>query len=113
MELNNTQDRIFLLSKTEAEVYFNLDERNEQVETRVAPTPYAIARDAYISDMYQTAEGLSAGQWLLRTPSFDYFEGMVVFQDGKFERSNHKDKGSGNLTVARPAIWLDLDADIF
>lgn len=113
-ELNNTQDRIFLLSKTEAGIYFNLGERNEQEKSRIAPTPYAIAKDAFISGIYQTEEGLPAGQWLLRTPSGDYSDGMVVIQSGTYYGMDKRDNDcSGSLTVARPALWLDLNADIF
>lgn len=116
-ELNNTQDRIFLLSKTEAGIYFNLSMRDEQTGSRIAPTFYAIAQGAFISDTYQTAEGLPAGRWPLRTPCDDYSDGMVVNQSGNYYDyeidHKHRNGGSGSLTVARPALWLDLNADIF
>ena len=117
----NTQDQIFLLSKSEAEVYLGAGRswRNEPEEyavclkARVAPTDYAVAHGALISDQFQTMEGKPAVKWLLRTSDNVYRNVMAVNESGTFGDSDPKEKDSSSLPVARPALWLDLDADIF
>ena len=38
---------------------------------------------------------------------------MSVNESGTYGNSDPKEKDSSSLPVARPALWLDLDADIF
>ena len=119
-EVNNTQDRVFLLSRSEAELYFGADrgwgqtdykEYEPYVRARVAPTPYAIAQGAFVSDQFYTVEGIPAGKWLLRTYGGDC-EGVPLSQAGVFAGviPGQGQSGRGSEQVARPVIWLDLDA---
>jgi len=63
---NSTQDRVFLLSKQEAETYFTT-----QKERMCAPTDAAIAWGAYVSEEYKTTDGRPACFWWLRTSGAD------------------------------------------
>ena len=106
---NNTQDKVFLLSYTEANKYLGVtyDNRNN-VESRIAPTDYAVKQGAgtYSS---KTAEGRAAGWWWLRSPGSYQRNAARVFCDGSL----------GNYYVShidgcvRPALWINLESDIF
>lgn len=118
VEINNTQDRIFVLSESEAEVYFGaarwygwlpVSDYDGWLKSRITPTPYAIAQGAFISDEFQTTEGMPAGRWSLRTSDDEYRRSTTVFQTGVYNE-NKNPTGSGKLDVVRPAFWLDLDA---
>lgn len=107
---NNTQDKIFLLSYAEANRYLGVkywkeDGRNN-TKSRVAPTDYAIETGADSTDIYQTADGMPAGWWWLRSPGINQFDAAGVDCDGSLNGSD-VDDGSG---VVRPALWLDLNA---
>ena len=124
VEVNNTQDRIFLLSNTEVKIYFekgssevedprDYDAYIAQTGLRVAPTPYAIAQGAFISAQFRTSEGLPAGQWTTRTSCDDYTQGDYVREGGVFGDAWIPGlTGSGTEKVARPVFWLDLDAAV-
>ena len=105
VEVNNTQERIFVLSKSETILYFG----GSEAKLRLAPTLYAIAQGAFISDQFQTIEGLPAGRWSLRTSDDEYRWSTTVFQTGAYNE-NKNPTGSGESNVVRPAFWLDLDA---
>ena len=107
---NNTRDQIFLLSFAEANRYLGVtDDDSINTESRVAPTAYAVSQGAYISDIDLTADGEPAGWWWLRSPGFFQYTAADVLSDGSLNNCL-ADYGYG---VARPAFWLDLDADIF
>ena len=106
---NNSQDRIFLLSYAEANKYLGVTyEDRENTKSRVAPTAYAIKQRAYIARS-KTADGAAAGWWWLRSPG-DY-QGLAasVYRDGSLN-SNYVGSGSG---CVRPALWINLESDIF
>ena len=121
VEINNTQDQVFLLSKTEASLYFdaggsygspNPSDYDVFIRSRVAPTPYAISQGAFVSDQYQTTEGMATGKWPLRTSWDTYHQGETVSQGGAFGDWISRETGSGTEKVARPVFWLDLDAAV-
>ena len=106
---NHTQDRVFLLSYTEANRYLDVtnDDRNNQ-KSRVAPTAYAIAHGA-LTGSYQTEDGAASGWWWLRSPGFVQSDAADVYRDGSLYSSRvDTDRG-----VVRPALWINFESDIF
>ncbi len=107
---NNTQDKIFLLSYAEANKYLGVTYGvKTNMGSRTSPTAYAIKNGAWTSSGDQTAEGTAAGWWWLRSPGIDQRYAARVYTDGSLSRY---DVDYYNGTV-RPALWLDLDADIY
>lgn len=105
---NNTQDQVFLLSYAEANEYLGVtfDSYDTDNGNRVAPTAYAIARGAWGSDEYRTADGLPAGWWWLRSPGQDQNFAAHVDYDGSL-LINAVVKKDG---VIRPALWISLES---
>ena len=98
----NTEDRIFLLSYQEADVYF------AGAEARMCPpTDYAKARGAYTKESSQ-ADGRACGWWWLRSPGHSDKNAARIGTDGN--RSNDK-VDSENICV-RPVFWVDLNAGV-
>lgn len=93
---NNTQDKIFLLSYREAfEEYFNAN------ALRICTsTSYAKQESAYTNDA-------DACVWWLRSPGLRT-RASSVGSDGSLSGSSVND----NYCV-RPALWIDLNSDIF
>ena len=112
---NNTHDRVFALSYAEANKYLGVTpDDNKNVGARVAPTAYATAHGAWTNNKWQTAEGADAGRWWLRSPGRHPYRAAHVYGAGSL-RNTHVTSYSdhyGGDTV-RPALWLDLNADIF
>lgn len=114
---NNTQDRIFLLSYEEANRYLGVTHDGENnTKACVAPTAYAIAQGAYISDSIQTADGKPAGWWWLRSPGY-YQNGagavacIGTLSNGVVDASDtHYSYGD---TAVCPVLWINLESDIF
>ena len=108
---NNTQDQVFLLSYTEAGRYLWLSVSGaDRINLCAAPTPYAIAQGAFISDSHKTADGEPAGKWWLRSIKEGFPNCAVVVQE--FE--SFRGEGVNTYSVCvRPVFWLDLNADIF
>ena len=111
---NNTQDRIFLLSYAEANKYFGIQHfvvsvSDNNTKSRVAVTAYAIAQGVWISDSNQTADGEPAGYWWLRSPGSILYYAAYVNCDGSLCSRDVNYDGY----VARPALWVDLESDIF
>lgn len=107
----DTQDRVFLLSYAEAHRYFGViwDDINN-TKARVAPTTYAVSRGAYTSQSGNlTEDGRAAGWWWLRSPGNRQSYAAGVDTVGALNYGNIS-YGSGSV---RPAIWIDLNADIF
>ena len=94
---NATMDKVFLLSITEAEKYFDSDEAR-----RCAPTAYAIARGAYTNDSYKTTDG-DASCWWLRSPGRDKSSAAVVYDSGLIDSYGYS---VGRDFGVRPAIWV-------
>ena len=106
---NNTQDKIFLLSYTEANIFFGVTwGSSNNMKSRVTPTAYANAQGGWEGLLrdYQFAEGATWWWWLRSPGGFQDFAARVNY-DGSL--------GNGNvlnsLGLVRPAMWIDLDAD--
>ncbi len=92
---NATQDKVFLLSITEANQYFSFDSARQ-----CEATAYVEAQDAYVSS--------SNGNcwWWLRSPGLNQRYAASVYSDG--------DVGEGGPDVCygtcavRPALWIDI-----
>ena len=107
----NTQDKVFLLSYSEANMYFNLkytfdSGARDNYKSRTAPTEYAkaVSENACFISGITTKEGSPAGLWWLRSPGANNifaarvdFDGSLYFQDVEH-----------TTLMVRPAIWLDL-----
>lgn len=109
---NNTQDKVFLLSCTEAKQYFGIDDGVENTEARISATAYANQRGgakAAKAGKGKTAEGKQAVWWWLRSPGATQNSAANVMNDGSLGNF----EANMNQGVVRPAIWLDLNADIF
>ena len=106
----NTLDQIFLLSYTEANRYLDVTADNHNnTKARVAPTAFAAARGADCLGTVQTVDGKSAGWWWLRSPGSYQFFAASVINDGSLSNDS-VDLGSN---VIRPALWINLESDIF
>lgn len=110
---NNTQDKVFLLSYAEANKYFGVEywknnEAKVNLQSRVAPTAYAIAQGADTSSS-KTADGTDAGWWWLRSPAYNTYRVAMVSSDGSLNGSR-VDDDSGSV---RPALWVNVETDIF
>ena len=94
---NDTEDKIFLLSISEAEKYFKSDKERE-----CKPTEYAKIQDSWCV----TDEEKGTCPWWLRSPGNDsksaagVFDNGLIFRFGEFIDSSY-------FTV-RPALWIDL-----
>ena len=109
----NTKDKIFLLSYAEANKYLGVTYDNvNNIESRVAPTAYAIQRGAHTSRNKETAEGALAGWWWLRSPGCK--ENFVAFvsYEGSLYNTDVSYNNSG-IGCVRPALWIDLESDVF
>ncbi len=107
---NNTQDRIFLLSYAEANKYLDVTHDNSNnMKSRVAPTNYAKKQGAVTCSDDKTADGAAAGQWWLRSPGYYQSHAALVFCVGSLVNSNASDENG----CVRPALWINLESDIF
>lgn len=86
-----TQDKVFLLSITEANRYFASNSAKQCV-----PTDYAFANGADVS------------WWWLRSLGSTQTQAALVFNDGGIDESGSSVYYSSN--AVRPALWIDLDA---
>ncbi len=96
---NNTTDKVFLLSITEAKKYFKSEEARE-----CAPTNYAIAQGAWTSDSYKTG-GRATGWWWLRSPGSFSDDAADVDSDGSVDLYGSSVNFSSGV---RPALWINL-----
>jgi len=99
---NATQDKVFLVSITEANKYFKSEEAR-----KCAPTDYAIARGVYTSDRYKTGSRATCWWWLRSVGSSQDRAALVP------------DVGDVNVFgyyvdyvnyAVRPALWITLNA---
>lgn len=91
-----TQDRVFLLSVTEANQYFTSDEAR-----KCAPTNYASAHGAFTF-------GRGTCWWWLRSPGDTQNRAVNVLDDGDVQECGF-DVSGGNGGI-RPALWITLDS---
>ena len=106
----DTEDRIFLLSYGEANRYLGVTHGdNKNMESRAAPTAYAVQAGAMTNNSIKTAEGTAAGWWWLRSPGRAQHSAAGVYVDGSLTSiSVNHDSG-----CVRPALWLDLESGIY
>ena len=96
----DTQDKIFLLSITEAENYFQNDE-----DRKCVPTEYAVNQGCYASE-YNKVDGASACDWQLRSPGEESTAAAYVLYDGSVVNlGTHECNEIG----VRPALWINFD----
>ena len=107
---NNTQDRIFLLSYAEANRYLGVTyDDSKNTKSRVSPTAYAIKQGASTSSSNKTADGAATGWWWLRSPGDGQRGAASVYGDGSLGiHGVGLDSG-----CVRPALWINLESDIF
>ena len=98
---NNTTDKVFLLSITEVNKYFESDD-----ERKCAPTDYAIVQGAGTSVSYKTG-GRATGMWWLRTPGLYSYLAAFVHYDGFIV--SHGDDVDHDDSAVRPAMWISLE----
>ncbi len=107
---NNTQDKIFLLSYAEANKYFGVTyEDSNNTKSRVTPTAYAKKQGAYTYNSNKTTEGSAAGWWWLRSPGSRQGTAASVNTGGSL---HHRSVDYVDGCV-RPALWINLESDIF
>ncbi len=106
---NNTKDKIFLLSYAEANKYFDVMFGNNNMKSKVAPTAYAIKQGAYTSSSNKTADGTFVGWWWLRSPGYGQYYAAHVDSVGSLNSYfvNY------DIGCVRPALWINLESDIF
>jgi len=96
---NSTTDKVFLLSITEANSYFNLYE-----DRKCPATPYAASQGAFTSDSGNC-------QWWLRSPGDSLSTAACVYAGGSVSSSGCL--VSEKSVVVRPALWIDLENKTF
>ena len=106
----NTQDKVFLLSYAEANKYLNVTNRDRNnTKSRVAPTAYAAKQGTYTHSSNKTADGVASGWWWLRNPGGTQYTAARVSNDGSLDYFSV----NGTSNCVRPALWINLEADIF
>lgn len=110
----NTQDKVFLLSYTEAKRYYGVTWGNGSTnkKSRVAPTAYAARQGTFgvfLEKGCKTTDGSKAGAWWLRSPGGEQNSAALVNNDGTLKCT---DVSYDNIVV-RPALWVNLEAEIF
>ena len=98
---NNTTDKVFLLSITEANNYFSSNEARKCV-----PTDYTVAQGVFMRSAY-LLDGKATCSWLLRSPGEDSSHSTEVHQQGSIISGGSSVNYDG--CAVRPALWISLD----
>ena len=111
---NNTRDKVFLLSYAEANKYFGVQHFNvsgatHNMKSRISPTSYAKKQGAYTRSDYQTTDGTGTGFWWLRSQGPSQRIAAYVDHDGSLYFYRVSDVSA----VVRPALWVNLESEIF
>ena len=106
---NGTQDKIFLLSYSEANKFLGVtDSARENIISQVLPTDYAKARGAY-SGAYppdsDKTDSAVIGWWWLRSPGFKQYAALCVNVGGSVSFYSEVGKTAGCI---RPAFWISI-----
>ena len=104
---SNTQDKVFLLSYAQASKFLGVTyDNSSNMKSIIVPTAYAIKQGAYAS---KRAEGKASGWWWLRSPGSYQNNAAVVNIGGSLVSSNVSEHDG----CIRPALWINLESDIF
>ena len=95
---NATQDKVILLSITEAERYFGSASGRKCV-----PTAYAKAQGVYTNSSYG-----GTCWWWLRSPGYNQDFAACVCNDGDVYEHGYYVGNDGH--GVRPALWIDLES---
>ena len=107
---NKTNDKIFLLSYAEANKYLGVTFDNESnTKSRVSPTAYAIKQESYVDRHDKNADGEAAGWWWMRSPGSNQDNAALVSHDGSLSNLYV----NNDIGCVRPALWVNLESDIF
>ena len=98
---NNTEDRVFCLSRSEAESFFKDD-----MARKCAPTRYAAREGAY-EDTDHFIEGRACCWWWLRSPGSDQSKALGVNTDGRI--GSLGDNVHNCVSAVRPSLWVSQD----
>ena len=99
----NTKDKVFLLSYAEVNHYLGVTYNNSRMTSRITPTAYAVKQGASTYSSTKTAG------WWLRSPGRALYSAAHVKADGSLGDYNV----SLSFDCVRPALWIDLESDIF
>lgn len=91
---NDTQDKVFLLSRSEAEMYFSLDSARK---TNTYADADSLERYGY---------GTAGRKWWLRSPGCNSYDAAFVEYDGEIRE--YITGGVWHSYGIRPAIWISL-----
>ncbi len=106
----HTQDKLFLLSYSEATRYLRaISEDTTSMILLAAPTAYAIGQGALTNSRNKTAEGRGTGSWWLRSVGSRRESAALVDADGSLSYIN----AHASTVAVRPALWVNLDAVSF
>lgn len=110
----DTVDKIFLLSYREANGYLGVTlstgTGSDTPKAIVHPTGYAIVQGAIEDEKdFTTPLGEAAGSWWLRSPGNNQRLAANVFVDGNLDLQ----PVSLSTLCVRPALWMDLSAEVF
>lgn len=115
---NNTQDKAFILSYEEARKYFGICPIENSAACTI-PTAYVMTSEGYQGEATSKDTDVGfwrdyrASSWWLRSPGQGKKDRAYVTSTGVFETGKWVKGDVGWCMLARPAIWLDLNADIF
>ena len=104
----DTQDKVFLLSCSEANTYLGVTYLDNQVSSRVSPTEYAVKQGASTHKGHITIEGKDACTYWLRSPGIALRNADSVSDSGSFSMISYAVNYDG--ICVRPACWVDLDS---
>jgi hypothetical protein len=105
---NDTRDKVFLLSFTEAGRYLNVcDSSNNNTASLAAATAYAVKMGALVNEENRTAEGNASAAWWLRSPGSSESQAAYVWSNGNAGSSN---VNYNDICVIRPALWVSTYA---
>ncbi len=97
---NSTEDRVFLLSFSEAGSLFKDSEAR-----KCAPTPYAVGKGARQSSYY-FIDGKACWYWWLRSPGTNQNHASYVYMGGALDPEGGLVSSDDN--AVRPALWVNL-----
>lgn len=95
----DTQDKVWILSRDEANQYFANDS-----ERQTTPTAYAFMQGVGMSNDH-FINGIGCCWWGLRSPGDDAHRASRVFEDG----SVGSGLVAGGSVAVRPSLWLKID----